>query len=199
MWRQRAASSRGTVIVAGRSTRSLAGIGDIVAEGFTCATCGQFHEDLPMSYGAEAPLPWFHVAPEERKKRTELSSDQCTIDDEHFFILGRVEIPVRDSDEVFSWLAWASLSQANFERASELWDTEGRESEPPYFSWLSTSLPGYPETFLLKARVHTRPIGQRPYIELAATDHPLAIEQRDGITMQRVREIAEMVLHDNAR
>lgn len=52
--------------------------------------------------------------------------------------------------------------------------------------------------FLLKARVHTRPVGKRPYIELEQTDHPLAIEQRDGITMQRVREIAEMVLHDNA-
>jgi hypothetical protein len=30
---------------------------------------------------------------------------------------------------------------------------------------------------------------------LEHTDHPLAIEQRNGITMQRVQEIAECVLH----
>ena len=28
-----------------------------------------------------------------------------------------------------------------------------------------------------------------------ATDHPLAIEQRDGVTMNRVKEIAEALLH----
>jgi len=32
-------------------------------------------------------------------------------------------------------------------------------------------------------------------IELEQTDHPLALEQRHGITVQRVQEIAEQVLH----
>jgi hypothetical protein len=31
----------------------------------------------------------------------------------------------------------------------------------------------------------------RPYIELQATDHPLAIEQREGITLRRLQEIVE--------
>jgi hypothetical protein len=35
----------------------------------------------------------------------------------------------------------------------------------------------------------------RPFIELEPTDHPLAIEQRTGISWERVREIAELVLH----
>ena len=43
--------------------------------------------------------------------------------------------------------------------------------------------------------MHTRPVGVRPYIELEATDHPLAVEQREGITWERVQEIAEIVLH----
>ena len=80
---------------------------------------------------------------------------------------------------------------------SELWEIEGRESEPPYFGWLSTSLPCYEaETFLLKTRVHTRPVGRRPFIELEPTEHSLAIEQRNGITLKRVQEIAECVLHN---
>ncbi|MFJ4770383.1 DUF2199 domain-containing protein [Streptomyces uncialis] len=47
----------------------------------------------------------------------------------------------------------------------------------------------------MKTRVHTRPIGQRPFIELEPTDHPLAVEQRTGITTERVRAIAEAVSH----
>ena len=37
--------------------------------------------------------------------------------------------------------------------------------------------------------------GQFKVIDL---DHPLALEQRDGITMQRVEEIAERMLHSSA-
>ncbi|MGW1264432.1 DUF2199 domain-containing protein [Streptomyces drozdowiczii] len=33
-------------------------------------------------------------------------------------------------------------------------------------------------TLNLKTRVHTRPVGDRPFVELEPTDHPLAIEQR---------------------
>lgn len=77
-------------------------------------------------------------------------------------------------------------------------NTPGREDEKPYFGWLTTELPFYsPGTTNLKTNAHTRPVGQRPFIELEPTDHPLAVEQRTGITLDRVREIAETVLHGN--
>ncbi|MFE3991663.1 DUF2199 domain-containing protein [Streptomyces goshikiensis] len=94
------------------------------------------------------------------------------------------------------------MSRENFARAADRWDTPGREAEEPYFGWLSTDLSLYiPSTINLKTRVHTRPVGQRPLVELEPTDHPLAVEHRTGITLERVREIAESVLHssvDNA-
>ena len=40
-----------------------------------------------------------------------------------------------------------------------------------------------------------RPVGQCPWVELEPTDHPLALEQREGITLARVQEIAEKILH----
>ena len=58
-----------------------------------------------------------------------------------------------------------------------------------------SSVPCYPETLQVKAMVHTRRVGLRPLVELEPTDHPLAVEQRDGITWRRVQEIAEAVLH----
>ncbi|MER8097148.1 DUF2199 domain-containing protein [Streptomyces goshikiensis] len=94
------------------------------------------------------------------------------------------------------------MSQENFARAAYRWDTLGREAEEPYFGLLSTDLSFWiPSTINLKTHVHTRPVGQRPLVELEPTDHPLAVEQRTGITLVQVREIAESLLHssvDNA-
>jgi hypothetical protein len=148
-----------------------------------------------MHYGAPAPALWFTIPQAEREERALLSSDMCLIDEQHGFIVGNLEIPVLDSAQHFSWDVWVSLSLANFKRAYQMWEHAGRESEPPYFGWVSTLLPGYPETLYLKSHVHTREVGRRPRVELEPTDHPLAVEQRQGITLARVQEIAELVLH----
>jgi hypothetical protein len=148
-----------------------------------------------MHYGAEAPVHWYSMAPEEVERRGQLSKDQCIIDDQFFFVVGNLEIPVIGSNELFSWDVWVSLSERSFARSCELWEQIGRESEPAYFGWLSTSLPGYPDTVNLKTMVHTREVGRRPRIDLEPSDHPLSLEQRNGITLARVQEIAAMVLH----
>ncbi|MGW2050268.1 DUF2199 domain-containing protein [Streptomyces sp. NPDC001858] len=147
-----------------------------------------------MNYSTAAPYAWdesFASAPD-----CLLSSDQCVIKAQHYFVKGLIEIPVIGSDAVFSWGVWVSLSRDNFARSAELWDSPEREAEEPYFGWLSTELALYtPSTVNLKTHVHTRPVGERPLIELEPTDHPLAVEQRTGITPDRIRKIAEAVLH----
>ena len=163
--------------------------------GFVCATCGEYHAELPMCLGAAAPALWYSLSEEERAARVELTSDQCVIDGEHFFILGRIVLPVLDGPDPFVWLAWVSLSEQNFLRSCELWCTEGRESESPYFGWLQSALPYERSTLSLKTSVQTMPVGERPIITLESTDHPLSIEQREGITMARVQQIVEAVLH----
>lgn len=166
-----------------------------MTDGFFCNACGQHHSHLPMEFGANAPTIYNSIPDAEREARCELTDDLCVIDDEFFFIRGCLELPVVDNDAPFTWGVWASLSMESMQRCYEIWDQEGRETEPPLFGWLSTSLPLYPETMSLKTHVHTRPLGQRPFIELEPTDHPLSLEQRGGITMDQVREIAETLLH----
>lgn len=148
-----------------------------------------------MSYGAEAPLQWYGLPEAERKQRAKLSSDQCVIDNEWFYVKGNIEIPVKGSGEAFIWTVWVSLSHDSFDRASKHWDEKGREREPAYFGWLSTGLPAYPDTVNLKTQVISRERGLRFKIELEPTDHPLAVEQREGITWERIQEIAEKLLH----
>ncbi|HBE68942.1 MAG TPA: DUF2199 domain-containing protein [Planctomycetaceae bacterium] len=163
--------------------------------GFQCSTCGQVHDQLPMEFGAAAPALYDQIPEKEREHRCDLNDDLCVIDEEHFFIRGCLELPVVDNEENFIWGVWCSLSRESLKRCCEIWDQEGRESEPPFFGWLSTALPLYPSTLSLKTNVHTRPVGQRPFIELQPTDHPLSVEQQTGITMERVQEIAEALLH----
>jgi hypothetical protein len=163
---------------------------------YICKTCGKRHDELPMCYGANAPELWYTIPEEERSERADLTSDQCVIDQKYFFVLGRILIPVNDGDGPFVWLAWVSLSEANFLRACELWESEGRESEPPYFGWLQSALPYDPTTLSLKTQVHTMRLGERPNIVLESSDHPISIEQRFGISIARVQEIAEATLHN---
>jgi hypothetical protein len=152
---------------------------------------------LPMSYGADAPAYWREEFATDESSL--LESDVCTIKGEHCSVRGTIEIPVIGTDVAFSWGAWVSLSGANFKKTLDLMSTEGRENDAPYFGWLSTELPVYgTSTVNLKTNVHTRPVGLRPTIELEPTSHPLAVEQRKGITRERVREIAERILHPEA-
>jgi len=169
--------------------------GEKAMAGYFCSCCGEFHQDLPMSYGAEAPY-WYDVLPEsERPHRAEKTADLCILDGSNFFVRGVVEIPVRDSDEHFVWGVWVSLSRDHFVRMVTVWDSSDRETEPPRFGWFATALPGYPTTLNLRTHVHTRPLGLLPSIELEPTDHPLAVEQRSGITWTRIQELAEIVRH----
>ena len=161
--------------------------------GFECGRCDEWHPELPFAYHAPAPDQWSPAFAQDQA--SELGADQCVIRDEHFFVRGLVRIPVVDADVDFEWGAWVSLSPENFDRMSDLWHTVGRESEPPYFGWLCTSLGTYPESTLgLRSEVITQPVGLRPLIRLEPTDHPLAVEQRQGITTERVKEIAALVL-----
>lgn len=148
-----------------------------------------------MCFGANAPALWLSMSEVERTSRGELTSDQCVVDDKHFFVLGRILLPVVDGPGPFAWLAWVSLSEKNFLRSCELWESEGREVVPPYFGWLQSALPYEPTTLSLKTRVQTTPVGERPNIILEHSDHPLSIEQKHGITMARVQQIAEACLH----
>jgi hypothetical protein len=149
-----------------------------------------------MSYGTEAPAYWDPSLVGD--KSSTLGQEQCIIKGEHFFVRGRLVIPVTDADPgtEFDWGVWVSLSRENFTRAMALWTTPGRERERPSFGWLSTELPLYqPSTLSLKTRVRTQAVGQQPLIELEPTGHPLAVEQRSGITLARVQEIAGALLH----
>jgi len=161
---------------------------------FTCQTCGKVHEGIP-SYGADRPAPYWEVPEERRDDDVLLTSDSCVIAGRFFFVRGCIELPIIGAEQVFVWGAWVSLKKENFLVWQALYEVTERSEKGPYFGWLSTSLPTYPETRHLKTMLHLRDNGLRPRIELERTDHPLAMEQADGISFERLQEIVDHVEH----
>ena len=163
--------------------------------GFRCSSCGEWHDELPLDYGADLPNLVYEIPVEERDTRVISNEDFCVMDGQYYFVRGVIEMPIQGQEQKFGWGVWVSLSEKNFNRMTGLLNTPGREHEPPYFGWLCTALP-YPESTLnLKTHVHTQPVGIRPAIEIEPTSHPLSLEQQQGMTIQRVEEIAERMLH----
>jgi hypothetical protein len=156
---------------------------------YRCRTCGGWHDERPTSFAADLPAALSELSDLESRRRVVRGSDQCILDGTHFFILGNLDVPIQSSSEFVRWTIWSSLSEASFDRASKLWTTTGRESEPPYFGWLSNQVPGYPSTINIKATVQTEPVGVRPKIRVIEDGHPLSADQKDGITAERADEL----------
>jgi len=163
---------------------------------WTCACCGKRYDDLILSLALEVPDTWLNIPESEIAERGMISSDACIIDGQHFFVRGCLEIPIIGRADVFMYGVWVSVSVKNFARIGALWDVEVRDNEPPMFAWLCNNIAGYPQTFGLKTNLHLRNGGRRPLVEIEPTDHPLAIKQRQGITLDRVEEIvSQLRLH----
>ena len=150
-----------------------------------CATCGKTHSDFPH-IGSAAPYYWsekFKADP-----ACFLTEDLCVINNEDFFVRGCIEIPVHDHPEPFSWGVWVTHKKENFEIYRENPDSA---DIGPFFGWLSTQIDYYPiSTINLQTKAFYQGGGLRPSIILRESDHPLAIHQRTGISLQEVWQIA---------
>jgi hypothetical protein len=161
--------------------------------GYHCTVCGNLHEepDLP-DLGMEFPDPYLDVPEQERDERTEHSSETCIVrdeDGEHYFIRGVILVPVHGQEEPFGIGVWVSQSRQNFARYL------ANEAMAPTFGWLCNRIDFYsPTTYLLKTRVHFQEGGRRANIELEPTEHPLAVDQREGISLPRAWEIVHRYL-----
>jgi hypothetical protein len=113
----------------------------------------------------------------------------CALDDEFFFVRCILPLKIRSTDDDFMWGIWSSLSKANFLRYQASYD-EDMSNWEPMFGYLSNQLPQYPDTLSLKLMVQTGAKGARPSVELEPNDHPLAMDQRDGIALEKLLEIA---------
>lgn len=159
-----------------------------------CTACGTPLEVVTdLAFGA--PLQYDELPEGERTARATLTSDTCTIDGGYFFVRGCLEIPIRGRSDTFMWGVWCSLSQENYWRYLDLFESSDAVGEGRYFGWLCNRIPGHPDTLLLKTKVRVRGHPNRPAIELEPTDHPLSVHQREGIRPGELEKVLHEALH----
>jgi hypothetical protein len=166
-----------------------------------CAACGETHEGL-FDLACTNPEQW--PGPEDKAPNGTLdltgdflSEDFCVLRGEHFFVRAVLELPIQGSGgRQFGFGIWATLSSQNFVRYVETFDSGEQDDLGPWFGWFSNRLKGYLDTLNLKCQVYPVSGRQRPRVLLESTDHPLAVEQKNGITFDRVLELYALHGHD---
>lgn len=168
-----------------------------------CSGCGMRHVglfDLVVDRPSACPKDVVAIANTElQPAATILSEDFCVVDSAHYFIRCLLRLPLLDSGgRYFGYGVWTSLSRQNFVIYAESFNTDAQGKLGPWFGYLSNKLNGYPETFALRSQVRPNDGRQRPFVELEPTDHPLVIEQREGISFDRLMQIYALNGHDIA-
>ena len=161
---------------------------------FTCPTCAEIHRGIP-AWHFGAPIQVSAIPEVERAARVDLTEDGCVIDEKEFYLKGLLELPITGSVDRFVWGVWLSVSSESWERFAALFSDVKRPAGEQFFGWLCNELPSYPSTQLLKTMLHIREYPMRPWVELEPTDHPLAVDQRDGMSPERAIELAHTLLH----
>ena len=168
---------------------------------WTCASCRSTHDGI-FDLACDHPEFWQGNA-EKSPNSAVLTSDNvltedfCITDGQHYFVRCVPKLPLIGwTGSAFGFGAWSTLSKKNFDHYLETFDSGQQRGFGSWFGWFSNRLKGYPDTLNMKCQVRPRERRQRPTIELEPTDHHLAVEQRDGITFDRLLIIYALNGHD---
>ena len=140
---------------------------------------------MPLTFGSDRPDYYHSIPPDDRQQRISLAESLCVVDEQHFFHRGRLTIPILDHHQNLIFNVWTSISEDDFRKRSQLWDNPDRVNEEPYFGWLQTTVPTYGDTINIKAVATENEVGLIPAIEVIEEGHPVAIDQRNGITFEK--------------
>ena len=134
-----------------------------------------------MGYRLERP----DVDPEQSTFEYTRDGELCAVGGSRF-ILANIVLPYHE-DRKFVWTCWVCRAMKAL-GASTSAGKRSEEGDEPAIGWPSSDLPTYePRTWAMR-RASSNPSGS-PLGELGATNHPLALEQRDGISDERIAAI----------
>jgi hypothetical protein len=164
-----------------------------------CAGCDVVHEGL-LDLAAFAPDPWPGEARREPNAELRLdgdflSEDFCVMGGRYFFVRGVLEIPVHGFAEKFGFGGWSTLSRDNFDKYLAGFDDGAFAEWGPWSGWLCNQLADYIGAQPEALWVYPQRQRQRPTLRIQNPDHPLAIDQEEGITPERLLEIFDRYGH----
>ena len=154
-----------------------------------------------MAY--KRPVYYFWVPEDQREARCHGDDDVYVIeadpndpeDQDVYVIQCTLDIPIKGVKDPFCWGLWVTQSKESFERYVRTFKQD--QSKDASFGWLAVDIPYYrrngPGESLesLKCDVKWGDKRQRPKITIQACDHPLYLDQANGISWEKAVEIAQ--------
>lgn len=156
-----------------------------------CKICGKAHDELP-ALGFNIPDYANLVSEDQREQRVKIDDELCAVDEEFFFIRTSLSIPIHAYKDDLNFSVWVSLSQEHFMSYIENFDSP---EIGPYFGWFANEF-NFKEqlTLNMKTTVHFQSGGLRPLIKLKESDHPFAVAQKNGVSLDEAWEIAHQYM-----
>jgi hypothetical protein len=166
--------------------------------GFTCAVCGEYHDELLLDIRMGLPEAVFVLSEEERAARASFAEDAGVLEETdgslRFFVRGLLEIPIPELDRYFGYGTWVDVSRHDYHLLGELWSDPAAEGRA-FGCRLANELSPYRETVGLAAVLRLRSVDVLPAITLENADHPLVTDQRRGIGRDEAEALASIVAH----
>ncbi|WP_176647011.1 DUF2199 domain-containing protein [Duganella sp. SG902] len=92
------------------------------------------------------------LSAEDRARQVAESSDLCIIEGKRFFIRALLPLLVKPQEYPYYIGLWVEVSQANFERVYQLWDSEDQIYEPPFSAQIANEIPGMDGSLVMTQR-----------------------------------------------
>ncbi|WP_232274787.1 DUF2199 domain-containing protein [Paenibacillus sp. 481] len=135
--------------------------------------------------GCTAPYYVAEIEPWEREERCVLSAGKCIIDNEYYYVRGRLTAPNGNGRGNVHWDVWIQVSGQQYDALL----TTCSLQEQTLAGKLSSAIPGYPDTLALPVTIKWQPRKSVLDVHVDNSDHLLAIEQRQGLSFQRWLEL----------
>jgi hypothetical protein len=132
---------------------------------------------------------------DERDRRAWLTEDFAVLDDSRFYVRGLLEIPIPELEARFGYGVWLEVEQPDFAELLEHWKDPEQSGFAPTPGRLANEVAPYIATNGLPALLQPIAADLLPVVEVLDSAHPLALDQRDGITAPESDRLAATVLH----
>jgi hypothetical protein len=177
-----------------------------MTQGFACS-CGERHVG-PFPIHLHHPLGWNGPDAYEddnalRMDGNFLSSNFCVIEGKLFAMRMRLPVQIRGAEPlVFLYTAWASMDRIDFESFVNAYRTRKAAPDIRVPARLVNRVGGYPDTYNLTGSAFQQPDGTMPPLLIHGlqagpnNNHPLLIDQRSGIGVDRMLYLFSAYNHD---
>jgi hypothetical protein len=164
--------------------------------GFVCSVCGEFHPERMLDIRAGLPDAIHELNEAERGRRAWISDDFAVLDETHFYVRGLLEIPIPELESRFGYGVWLEVEQHDFAELLEHWTDPEQSEFAPTPGLIANELEPYIATNGLRALLQPVSADLLPLVEVLDSAHPLALDQRHGISGPESDRLAAAVLHE---